>query len=212
MSEVYLITRPEHDDTTYYPSSWSRGTIEKAENHGIRTIDLHRQKAVKKEVESRIKKFAPRLIVLNGHGDENRVTGHKNQPVIIAGENDKVLQSAIVYAISCKSAKNLGPKSVENGTTSYSGYDDDFIFFYEPQNASRPLNDKTAELFLKPSLIFIESLLKRNTVDEARQRAIKEMKRNLYYTLGNTSETHLAKFIWWNMKHFVSHGDSQATL
>ena len=34
MSFTYLITRPEHDDTTHYLSNWSKETIKIAENQG----------------------------------------------------------------------------------------------------------------------------------------------------------------------------------
>lgn len=110
---AYLITRPEHDDTTHYLSNWSRETIEIAQDRGIKVIDLNRERANKSEVESVISKISPNFIVFNGHGNDNVVTGHNNKPIITAGENEGLLKSKTVYAISCKSAKILGPKSIE---------------------------------------------------------------------------------------------------
>ncbi len=59
-----LLTRPEHDDTTYYLSCWCKEAISFAENKNIKVLDLNREKANKKEFESRINTFCPNLIVL----------------------------------------------------------------------------------------------------------------------------------------------------
>ena len=85
MADTLLMTRPEHDDTTYYLSSWSKEVLEFAENKGLNVFDLHREKANREEVEKKLRKFSPKLVVLNGHGDEDTVAGHKNQPLIRAG-------------------------------------------------------------------------------------------------------------------------------
>ena len=212
MADSLLMTRPEHDDTTFYLSSWSREVLEVAENRGLRVFDLHREKANRGEVEKKLKRFSPKLVVLNGHGDEDTVAGHKDQPLIRAGENDELLRSMIVYAISCRSAKNLGVKSVERGALSYTGYIDDFIFFYEPAQVTRPLADTTAALFLQPSQVFTESLLKGNTVAVASERTIARMKQNIIALLGDVSTARLAGFLWWDMKNIVSHGRTDASL
>lgn len=213
MGKTYLLTRPEHDDTTHYLSSWCQATIGLAQEKGIKVLDLHREKANASEIENRINQFSPDLVVLNGHGSENAVMGHRNQPLIQAGKNENLLSSRVVYAISCKSAKSLGPTSVQAGAINYTGYDDDFIFVYEPRNAARPLHDETARLFLEPSKIFVDSLLKGNTVDESRKRAANLLRKNMLKSLsGAGKDTNVARFLWWDLKHFVSHGDMNATI
>lgn len=157
--------------------------------------------------------MSPNLVVLNGHGDDNTVTGHNNQPLVKAGENESLLKSKIIYALSCRSAKALGPKSIEAGAISYTGFDDDFIFSYEPENVSRPLKDETAKLFLEPSNLFVDSLIKGNTVNESRKRTENLLRKNLINSLGSAiADASLARFLWWDLKHFVSHGELQATL
>lgn len=208
MNFNFLITRPEHDDTTFYLSNWSKETINLAEKKGLRINDLHCEKANKKEFEGRVSKFCPDLIVLNGHGDEDTVTGHKNQELISIQSEDKFLKLNIVYAISCRSAKNLGKKCVEKGTKCYVGYDDDFIFVYEKEKISRPLSDETAKLFLEPSKLFIESVIKNNSVKDALKRSKNKIKENLIKTLsGDEQETLLARYLWWNLRNFKFHGD-----
>lgn len=213
MIKTYLATRPEHDDTTYYLSKWCERTLSMAEDRGFKAVDLHRDKATRKEFENRINKLSPELIVLNGHGDKGKVTGHKNEPLVVEGENEGLLRDKIVYAISCSSAKSLGIKSVQNGALSYTGYSDDFIFVYEPVSSTKPLSDETAKIFLEHSNIFIESILKGNTINESKHRAEIKLRENLLKLLaGSQSDINLIRFLWWDMKHFVSHGNLQATL
>jgi hypothetical protein len=213
MANAYLLTRPEHDDTTYYLSKWAEDTAVFARQKQIRVIDLNRERANKAEVESILERVSPQFVVFNGHGDERCVTGHNNTPMVEAGVNEQLLKSKIVYAISCSSAKELGKKSVRKGAANYTGYDDDFIFLYEPQKFSKPLQDDTAKQFLEPSRLFIKSILKGNTVKEARSKTENLLKRNIRKMLANnTGDASLVRYLWWDLKHFVSHGDPEASL
>ena len=209
MSSTYLITRPEHDDTTYYLSNWSKETIKLAEERGFKVLDLHREKANKKEFEEKVKKLSPKLIMLNGHGNFDLVTGNRNETIVKVGVNEGLLKSKIVYALSCKSAKILGPKSIEAGALNYTGYEDDFIFVYEPEQFSRPLSDKTAELFLSPSNLFIESLIKGNSVEEAFEKSKNALKKSLSKAVSTLeNDPTAARFLWWNLMNFKSHPSS----
>ncbi len=213
MNKTYLITRPEHDGTVHYLSHWSKETISLAEKNGMKVLDPDKENANRQKFESMINKMAPDLVMLNGHGDVNMVAGHANQPLVMVGQNEGLLKAKIVYALSCRSSKTLGPKSIEAGAVSYTGFDDDFIFSYEPENISRPLKDETAKLFLEPSNLFIDSLIKGNTVEESRKRTESLLKRNLLRSLGSTvADASLARFLWWDIRHFVSHGNTGAAL
>lgn len=204
---TFLLTRPEHDVPTYYLSYWCKEAISLAESKNIKVLDLNREKANRKEFESKINTFSPRLVVLNGHGGDDFVTGHKNEPLVIANKNDILLKNKIIYAISCRSAKNLGIEAVKKGALSYTGYDDDFIFVYESNKISKPLADNTAKLFLEPSLLFIKLLLKNNSVEESLNRTKEEMKNNLKKAFSDEDSSN-SRYLWWNLKHMVSHGDS----
>ncbi len=211
--KTYLLTRPDHDDTTHYLFAWSGETMRDAEKKGLKVVDLPNKRAVRKEVEGVISKVSPNFVVFNGHGNENTVTGHNNQPIIIAGDNENLLDKKIVYAISCSSAKNLGQKAVDAGASSYTGYDDDFVFFYEPENLSRPLKDETVKLFLEHSNLFITSVIKGNSVSEAKEKAETLLKSNIVKLLGRSdANTQLVRYLWWDLKHFVSHGNERASL
>ena len=206
-----LFTRPEHDTTTHYLSNWSKPVILFGEQKGIKILDLHREKAVRKEVENRLIKFSPALVVFNGHGNEQSVTGHKNEPLITANDNEHLLRGKMVYAISCKSAKTLGVKSVAAGAINYIGYNDDFIFLYAPDKVSRPLEDEIAGHFLEHSQVYIESLMKGNTSQEAFKRSKENLKIHFLRAL-EKQQNPAARFLWWDWKNFVAHGNTESRL
>ena len=210
MSKKYLVTRPEYDETTHYLSKWCEKTIEFAEQKGIKVLDLQGSKANRKETEAMLNQ-SPELVVLNGHGTDTLVYGHEHQPIIVADENENLLKSKIVYALSCKSAKTLGMKSVNAGAINYTGYDEDFVMLHETDKVSRPLSDNLAKLFLEPSNLLIISLLKGNTVEEAKQKAEDVMRKNVLSSL-NSPEPYLTRYLWWNLKHFVTNGKTDARI
>lgn len=213
MRKKLLITRPEHDDTTYYLSSWSKKALDVAHSKGIKVLDLNQKRACRNEVEGMLTSQKPELIIFNGHGSENIISGHNNDPLIIAKANEQLLKGTITYAVSCKSARKLGPKSVEKGTRSYIGYIDDFIFFYDPNKFSRPLEDNTAGLFLEPSSKLTVSLIKGNTAGESCIRSKQSFQKNIRKLLSSEvtkEETSLARYLWWDLKNQVCLGDSNS--
>lgn len=213
MTEI-LVTRPEHDDTTYYLSNWIKNSIDIAKSKNIKVFDLQKERANLKEVESIINKQNVSFLVFNGHGNEDLITGNQNKDLINL-KNVKLLKNKIIYAVSCSSAKLLGSRSIEIGATSYIGYNDDFIFFYNPNMTTHPLNDKTAELFLKPSVELVNSLIKNNSVEESFNKSNNMFKDNIKNLLtSETSEenTVMVRYLLWDMKHQVALGNRNATI
>ena len=215
MSKDVLITRPEYDYTTRYISAWAKKVIDFAKLKGILLFDLLQTRATKKELESILHKKDPRFVVINGHGNDILVCGQDGEVLIEAGVNENILRSRIVYALSCRSAKVLGFKSIENGALAYIGYTEDFIFMYSNEKRGHPLDDKTAELFLGPSNQVVISLLKGHTAGEAQQNSRKSFLRNMQKLL--TSESSLEdsstlRYLFWDMQHQVCLGDKAATL
>ena len=126
---LMLITRPEHDAATRYLSCWSEEIIKQSLKKNISVVDLHRDKSTRHQFEGRVKKLKPSIILLNGHGNENEVTGHDNKSLVKLGDNEGLLKNRITYAVSCDSAKRLGKKCADNKTT-FIGYKEKFIFNY----------------------------------------------------------------------------------
>lgn len=162
-----MITLPDFDNTTNYLSQWCEVCLDYAKKNGIDYIDLRSERATSKEFESVIKKKQPKLVILNGHGNEEMVTGHKCIPLIQINKNEPLLMNKIVYAISCKSAQKLGISCVKNGTLAYIGYNEDFIFIFDKTKTFDPSEDELARYFLEPSNEVILSLLKGNTAKQA---------------------------------------------
>jgi len=211
---ILLITRPDHDITTRYLSAWSKKVIELAEKKNVQVLDLKREKANPKELKSRILKMSPSLIIFNGHGNDNYVTGYEDKILIQAGDNEKLLESKIVYAVSCRSAAELGPKSIQAGALTYIGYTGDFIFCHDMSKITRPLDDKIVGLFLEPSNHVSISLIKGNTSQDATDRSKQFFWRNIQKMLsseGTLESNQYAKYLWWNMKHQVCLGDKEST-
>jgi hypothetical protein len=213
MSGTLLVTRPKHDDTTHYLFHWAQEIIRFAKQKGIKILDLDRERANKEELESVVAKMRPSFIFFNGHGGMDHIAGYDNRILIQAGDNEKVLKAKSVYALSCSSAKKLGPASIDAGANVYLGYDDVFIFSYEPGKLSNPCDDKTAELFLGPSNQLVISILKGHSAGESYERSQKCFLQNIQKIATNQiADLGLIPYLLWNKMHQVCLGDKEAVL
>jgi hypothetical protein len=178
-----------------------------AKNKNISVLDLNRKRVNREEVTSILKKRKPLLVFFNGHGDNNCVKGHDNEILLAVGKDERLLISKIIYSLSCRSAKGLGPKSILEGALAYLGYDDDFIFIIEQDKIGTPLQDETAKLFLEPSNQIMVSLIKGNTIKDSHERSKKLFKENVLKTINSESKnSSLVPFLIWNMQHQVCLG------
>jgi hypothetical protein len=187
--------------------------IKLAEEKGIKVWNLEGERANRKEVESILKKRKPSLVFLNGHGNDGAVAGHNNEILVEVGDNENVLDSKIVYALSCKSGKKLGPQSIEKGANCYIGYDDDFVFIADPNKVSDPLSDGTAGLFLEASNQIMIALLKGHSTKDCHNRSRKIFAKNAAkVSTGGSKEYLLAAYLLWNAEHQVCLGNQNASL
>ncbi len=166
MDRKMLITRPEHEEPVYYLSRWSEDVIRVARRNSVKVFDLNGGKAVPGMLHSFLESHNPRFVMFNGHGSESSITGHRNEMLVDTG-NASSLKDRIVYSISCKSARKLGPLSVRRGCSAFIGYDDDFIMFTDNNKSSRPLQDGIARSCLEPAMQLPVSIVKGNTVSVA---------------------------------------------
>ncbi len=206
MKHSLLVTRPNFDLTTRYISTWAKKIITLAKEKGNNVFDLDKKRANRNEFESIIRKKEPSLIFLNGHGDYNIVACQNNEELIRAGDNERILKSKVVYALSCRSGKILGPSSIKFGADAYIGYDEDFIFLYDENKRTRPEQDKIAEIFLEPSNQVMVSLLKNHTPKEAHKNSKQSFARRIRKFLSSQStaqESSAVKYLIWNMQHQV---------
>jgi len=210
-----IVTRPEHDVTTRYLSSWAGEIIDFAKKKGVIVYDLFKDKAIRTEFEGRINKLKPDVIFLNGHGGDDCVTGHDNGVLVSAQENSELLSDSITYALSCNSGKELGPKAVENGTIAYIGYSDEFIFMCDSNYIRRPADDPRAKPFMEVSNQIIVSLLKGNSAKDSSDRSkskFADLSSRLLSSDADPDALQSAQFLWWNMRNQVCLGDMNAKL
>lgn len=210
-----LLTRPEHDYATRYLSAWAEKFFDLAKNKGYLIIDLYRKRANRKEFESIINKRNPCFLVINGHGDDDSITGHENKFLLIAGDNSSLLEGKITYAISCRSARVLGKEVGQYADTAYIGYQEDFILLYLEKYRTRLVEDKLAELFLNPSNLVVTTLLKGHSVKESVLRAQQEFLRNIQNLLTSktkSDDSSVLRYLVWDMKNLVSQGDADKIL
>ena len=210
-----IITRPQHDVTTRYISAWAEEVIVFAKRKSIVVIDLLKDKSRRRELEGRIKKLAPRLIFLNGHGSPDSVCGHDDEVLIKVGENHNLLTGRITYALSCNSGEILGQKVAENKGTAYIGYKDEFIFIADRRYITRPLDDPRAKPFMESSNQVMTSILKGHSTQEASSRSkdiFREHYRKLSTSTTDVDSLQAAQFLWWNMRNQVCLGDSDSKI
>ena len=98
MPKTLFVTFPNDDLTLSYLYSYEKEAVSFAQQRGVNVTEFKREKAARKDVEKFLKAKKPGLVVFNGHGDENTVTGYRQEPIIIRGENESLLNSSIVYA------------------------------------------------------------------------------------------------------------------
>ncbi len=213
MEKTMLITRPKHELTVRYLFYWTKEVIKLAKEKGIKVWNLEGQRANRSEVESMLKNKKPSLVFLNGHGNDEAVAGHDDEVLLKAGENEGLLISKIVYALSCKSGKTLGVESVKKGALGYIGYKEDFLFVVDEDNTANPLKDKIAKLFLEASNQVMISLIKGHNIKAAHERSKKIFFENASQLIGNDSEdNYLVPYLLWNMEHQVCLGNQNASL
>ncbi|OIO48858.1 MAG: hypothetical protein AUJ39_01955 [Parcubacteria group bacterium CG1_02_42_13] len=210
-----LITRPEHDYATRYLSAWSEKLFDLIKSKGYLIIDLYRERANRKEIESVLSKRNSDLVIINGHGSDDAVAGHDNNLLIKAGDNSSLLSNKITYAISCRSARVLGKEIAQNAETAYIGYKDDFIFVYLEKYRTRPIEDKFAGLFLGPSNLVVTTLLKGHSAKESVSRARQEFLRNIQGLLTSkvkSDDSSALRYLVWDMRNLVLQGDVNKSL
>ena len=209
-----LITRPKGDIALKYLEVWSQKIIEVAKKKGATVLDLHGPRANRKEMEKIIRKKDPDLIIINGHGDYDLVTGQDQEILVKADDNPELLSGAIVYAISCRSAKILGAAVASRGNRAYIGYTEDFVFLYNESKIYHPLEDEKAKLFLEPSNQVAISLLKNHSASEAslssKQYFIRNIQKLLTSDNKSLENSQFISALYWNFKNQVCLGNGEA--
>lgn len=178
-----LISSPEHDAITRYLKVWTEKLVQNFQR--VHTIQhVKGEKATRERICGMIEKQAPDVILLNGHGADDRVCGHNNEVLVDLG-NVSILKQKMVHALSCNSAKRLGVEAVKQGAEGYVGYDEKFVLVSNKSKVSNPWQDETAKLFLDPAFTAQKALLNKKTPGEAVELARKAYRRSIQKALNS---------------------------
>ena len=105
-------------------------------------------------------------------------------------------------------------KCIDDGSW-YIGYTEDFIFFISPEKMRKPVEDKTAEMFLAPANNVVVSLAKGHTAGEATASAKGYFLKNIQKMLSSeasTDEREYLRYLIWDMRALACQGDASAVV
>ncbi|HBC44707.1 MAG: hypothetical protein UX08_C0002G0012 [Candidatus Collierbacteria bacterium GW2011_GWB1_45_35] len=174
-----IITRPNHDQITTYISLWSEAVILFAKTKGHSIFDLFSKKADRKSLEQYLTTNNLSFLFLNGHGSSDEICGYNDEVLLDDETQPTLILGLIIYARSCNAGENLGQILVTKGVKAFIGYTKSFSFATSNKFVFRPKEDPLARLFLEPSNLVATTIIKGNTVQEAHQRSVLEMRKTL---------------------------------
>ena len=209
------MTRPNDDSVTHYLCEWNQEIKDLADDKGFTVHDLKGKDATKENTVSHLKKQAYDFIIFNGHGDPNKIAGHKKEVIIQGGDNHQLLKTKIVYSVACSSARELGPKCVDSETKSYIGYENDFSLVRDKNMTSRPLQDEYAKPCLRASNQIAVSLIKGRKVSEATEQARKCFHNEILRLQSSESLIGAGDIVMcliWNLASLKAIGDLETTI
>lgn len=207
-----LITRPNYDPVTRYLSTWSLHLIREAKNKSHAVMDLFADKATRQGLEGRLIKKKPNLVVLNGHGSVDSVTGQDGEILLKAQDNASILKGIITYSISCSSAAVLGEEVGKQPNTAYIGYEKEFTMLRSQDYISKPINDPFAKPFMEFSNYVVTSLLKGHSARESVERAKNVGKTRINQLLASNADVNeqaVARYLWWDIQCLVCKGEQE---
>ena len=204
MNNIIVITKPQYDDATFYLSKWSEKIIDVAYKSNKTIIQLKREKSNKAELEKAISSKNPYFLILNGHGDEITIYGHKDKPLIKLGQNEKLLKGKITYTVACDAAIKLG-KSCIGKNTHFVGYENKFVFCFDENSMANPLNDNFAKPFFESTNAVPISIIKGKSIKNSveKSKALFE-KYIIYYRNSPLPEApHILFMLLWDMENLI---------
>ena len=201
---LFLVTRPRYDLATHYLYYWTKILLVEAERKGIDFIDIKKEKVEKKTVQSYIKKKSPDVVILNGHGSHNSITGDESRDIFSTSDDLTIFEDKKVYVRSCDSGKSLGPEIVKNGAEGFIGYEESFVFPFQPEVVHAAETDEIAGICLSPSNDIARALIKGSTIRIAHEKGLASAQEKLLKLQTSSSYgSQYAPFLFWNMTNQV---------
>ncbi|WP_281859001.1 hypothetical protein [Litoreibacter halocynthiae] len=144
MARITVI-RPENDATEMVLSGWGHMVISAIyPDKNLKIIDLYGRKASREAVE--VYSSGSDVILYFGHGAEDRLGADVPLLDIL---NARCLENSVVVAVSCHSARALGPEAIAQGARAFLGFDDILtVYFGQPSLFLQAFEEPLAQLIL----------------------------------------------------------------
>ncbi len=214
MAKHFLITRPNYDRETGYLFSFSKEIVGIVKNDkNIRLTELDGPNANRAKVEKGLCTSDNTLAFFNGHGDEETILGHNDEP-ILDKMNIGLSNGKIIYALACDSLSVLGKLSIRVKAKAYVGYGDRFMWIGDPSRSAAPDKDRNSIPFRKICHFLIHSLVNGISVGEVIERTKHEYIK-LIKNYGTSEDNYgdapaIGLALSWNLLHLGMEGDSKA--
>jgi len=214
-----LISSCPYDPSTVYGYFYLKKLAGFLAAQGNRIVFL--RTALLTEFRYALRKYNPRLVVLNGHGGSKGITGCDDHVILgvktfdpelgikILSENPEWMVGRIVYLFTCNTGKELAYRLIDYGAESVAAFKSAFIFLTEERDI--PETDRLAKPFFVSSLTLPITLAKGYPWGSSCQ-ALRDS--FIYYRdlAENRRDTLQAKFLHHNLVNFVCLGNMAAYL
>jgi len=216
MARIILVSNSSHDAPTEYLNSWFKKIIDLVKQQPDTILfELTKERSNKKEFTDMIERENPHFVILNGHGNDELITGFNQDILIKCDDNEAILGGKIVHSMACESAKKLGHKCITLGTKTFIGYKEKFnLVHMNKKTELEQLNDPVAKFFLEPAYEAVLALVEGKTTGEAYTKSQNLYRENLAVLItSNKTEynTVLASRLYHNFQHQVCLGDQGAS-
>lgn len=200
---LFLLSRPRHDRPTHYLFHWAGLLIDEARKRGVRVIDLSKDKATLEKFQSYLAKQPIDVVILNGHGNQESVTG-QGEVIISTGNGTDLLKDKKIFVRACDAGTILGKEIVEMGAKGFIGYIQPFIFPIDKECFNEPLKDKLAAPVMECSNQVGFSLIKGSSAEQAHQDSLGKYAQAIdKYSSSEATNSFLLPILWWNMTYQV---------
>lgn len=216
MVKGLLVTRPKYDDGTEYLSAYALEVIKEAKSENLAIKDFEGESANKEAIEKYLRSNQPLLIFLNGHGNEAEICGHRDE-TLFSLTNASLLNNKVTYARACFAGTSLGKEIVKDNGGCFIGYIYPFSFWMSNKWSAKPLNDKIASWYLKPSNEVMIRLIQGKTAREAHNESKRMMVESMKKILAiqdkkEPGATVMLQILWGNYEGQVLLGNGNLSI
>jgi len=207
---MILISAPKFDQATSITKKYSKAIRDHAEEEGWSFQYLDGEDATPGGIRDALEEADEGFFFLD-HGNYKQLIGQDGDPAVDL-KNADLLSDLVVDVLACQSARDLGPKAIEEDSRAYIGYDE-VAFIVDDPEWKRILNKSKIELLNGKSARKAYEEQKGEMEKECRQskcpfrKFVQWVKDKFAYVNPLTLE-----MMCWNLAHYKMLGDSNAKL